>query len=221
MTQTVHVITLSMPLGMGSVNCYLLESPQGVILVDTGSSNKRLELDQELERLGCRPENLKLILLTHGDFDHTGNAAYLSQKYGTRTAMHAADAAIVERGDMFIDRGKVNFLVRKLIPLMSGFGKAERFAPDILVDPDFDLAVYGLDARILHLPGHSKGSIGILTADGDLISGDLVENTKTPVLNSMLDELSSAQASLEALNKLEIKTVYPGHGEPFPFQQLN
>jgi len=36
------------------------------------------------------------------------------------------------------------------------------------------LSDVGLDASVLHLPGHSKGSIGILTASGDLFCGDLL-----------------------------------------------
>ncbi len=44
---------------------------------------------------------LKLIVLTHGDFDHTGNAVYLRQRLGAPIAIHAGDAGMPERGDMF------------------------------------------------------------------------------------------------------------------------
>ena len=73
-------ISLSLPYRLGIVNCYLIKTDIGYILIDTGCSNKRTELEKELERAGCKPGNLELIVLTHGDFDHTGNANYLREK---------------------------------------------------------------------------------------------------------------------------------------------
>ena len=75
----IQTITLSMPYRLGTVNCYLLKTRDGFALVDTGSSNRRTELECELARAGCQLGDLKLIALTHGDFDHTGNAAYLRE----------------------------------------------------------------------------------------------------------------------------------------------
>ena len=88
------------------------------------------------------------------------------------------------------------------------------------VDEGYDLSEYGLDAKVLHLPGHSKGSIGILTADGDLFCGDLFENRDKPVLSSIMDDLAAAKASVEKLKGLEVGTVYPGHGKPFSMEEL-
>ena len=86
-------ITLSLPFRLGSVNCYLLEANDtGYILIDTGGSKKRKELEKTLEREGCKPGNLILIIITHGDFDHTGNASYLRNKYGVKIAMHHEDS---------------------------------------------------------------------------------------------------------------------------------
>jgi glyoxylase-like metal-dependent hydrolase (beta-lactamase superfamily II) len=187
-------------------------------LIDTGSSKNCADFEKELESAGCKPSNLKVIFLTHGDFDHTGNAAYLRKKFGTKIAMHYDDSGIVERGNMFWNRKKSNILIRMIIPILSGFGKSKRFKPDLFIKDGDDLFQYGFDANVIYLPGHSKGSIGILTADGDLICGDLFENIKKPALNSIMDDPAAANASIEKLNKLSIKTVYPGHGKPFPME---
>ena len=72
--------------------------------------------------------------------------------------------------------------------------------------------------KVLHIPEHSKGSIGILTSGGDLFCGDLLENTDKPDLNSNMDELAGANACVEKLKKSSIKTVYPGHSKPFPME---
>jgi len=220
MTQKFHTICLALPLKMGSVNCYLIETGSGFILIDTGSPNQRARLARELEKAGCGPRDLRLILLTHGDFDHTGSAAYLRERFGAKLAIHAADSMMIERGDMFLNRGKVNLLIRKLTPILFGFGKAERCQPDIhLIDGD-DLSEYGFEARVLHLPGHSKGSIGVLAADGSLFCGDLLENMEKPALNSLMDDRAAGEASLEKLRGLAVATVYPGHGGPFTLNQV-
>ena len=218
MTQTVKTISLTMPLKMGRVNCYLVRTDTGYVLIDTGVSSRRTDLDREIERAGCGPGRLKLIVLTHGDFDHSGNAAYLRAKHGARIAMHRDDSGMVERGDMFWNRKKTNIVIRMLAPILFGFGKLGRFSPDLYVEDGTGLSEYGFDSRVVHIPGHSRGSIGILTAFGDLFCGDLLENTDKPAIGSLVDDPAAMQASVEELSHLGIGTVYPGHGQPFPME---
>lgn len=215
MPKEINIISLVLPFRLGSVNCYLIKNDADYILIDTGPSNRRSDLEKELGSRGCKPGNLKIVVLTHGDFDHTGNAAYLREKFGTKIAMHYDDSGMVEHGNMFWNREKSNFLIRMIAPIFFGFGKAKRFKPDLYIKDGDDLSEYGFDAKVLDIPGHSKGSIGILTADGDLICGDLLENTSKPSLNSIMDDLTAAKASAKKLNRLSINKVYPGHGKPF------
>jgi hydroxyacylglutathione hydrolase len=215
MTCHIQSITLPLPYRLGDVNCYLLKTETGYVLIDTACSNQRAELDDTLARAGCQPGNLKLIVLTHGDFDHAGNAAYLREKYASKIAMHAADAGMVERGDMFWNRTKGNRVIRTLAPILFRFGRSERFKPDLLIDDGTDLSAYGLAARVLGIPGHSRGSIGILTDTASLFCGDLLTNTDRPTLNSIMDDASAARASVDKLMSLKIDTIYPGHGKPF------
>ncbi len=91
-------------INLGGVNCYLVKTGDSFILIDTGFPAKRAALDKELASAGCRPGNLKLIVLTHGDLDHAGNCAYLRKKYGTKIAMHTGDFGMVERRDMHWNR---------------------------------------------------------------------------------------------------------------------
>ncbi len=223
MTPEIKTIELTIKLGfikLGAVNCYFVNSGNGFILIDSGISNKCAELEKELESADCKPGNLKLIVLTHGDFDHTGNAAYLRKKFNTKLAMHCNDLGMVEQGDMFWNRKKGNILTRTIVPALFGFGKSKRFKPDLYIKDGYDLSGYGFNAKVLHLPGHSKGSIGILTTDGDLFCGDLLTNMDKPVLNSIIDDPVAANASVEKLKTLKINTVYPGHGKPFQMELL-
>jgi len=221
--QDVKIITLSLPFKLGTVNCYLVETDTGFVLIDTGSSNRRTELERELKSAGCKPGDLKLIVLTHGDFDHTGNAAYLRDKFGAKIAMHKDDSGMAERGDMFWNRSSGNALIRLLAPILFRFSKSNRFRPDFYIEEGDDFSEYGFDAQVISIPGHSKGSIGILRAGGDpssgsgraLFCGDLLENSTEPTTNSIVDDPAACEASLEKLQGFEINTVYPGHGKPF------
>jgi len=203
------------------VNAYLLKTGAGYFLIDTGIAKKREQLEKKLQEAGCRPGDLKLIIITHGHLDHVGNTAYLRDKYGAKVAMHRGDYGMVESGDMFVDAkggvmiGLVGFLMKVL-----GLSDYERFTPDTYFDDGQDLSAYGLDATVIHFPGHSKGSIGVLTAGGDLFCGDLLVNTGKPAKNTLIDDSAEYEASVERLRTLEIKTVYPGHGKPFQMQQF-
>jgi len=215
MADGIQTITLPLPYRMGSVNCYLVRAGDGFVLIDTGASNKRAELEKTLHRAGCDSGNLRLIIITHGDFDHTGNAAYLRRQFGAPIAMHKGDSGMAERGDMFWGRKSGNGLIRVLAPVLFHFAQSDRFKPDVLVEDGFDFASYGFDAKAIVLPGHSSGSVGVLTADGNLFCGDLLDNTKQPALNSIMDDVEAAKAVLERLRGLQIRMVYPGHGKPF------
>lgn len=221
MQQEIQIIYLLLPLNLGSVNCYLLQKDTDYILIDTGGSNKRTEIEEALLCAGCKPGNLRLIILTHGDFDHTGNAAYLRNKFDTKIAMHHDDSGMLERGDMFFNRKKPNILIRIMLPILPiifGFGKSERCKPDLYLEDGYDLSKYGFDAKVVEIPGHSKGSIGILTANGDFFCGDLLENIDKPTFSSIIDDLTAANTSVEKLKSLKINTLYPGHGKPFAME---
>jgi len=216
---TLEINTLTTPFVFNvSVNCYLVRTGDGFILIDTGMTNKRGAIEKQLESVGCQPGNLTLIVLTHGDFDHCGNAAYLEKKFGTQIAMHKDDSGMVERGDMLWNRNKQNILIRIIFKLFFRLRKSDRFKPDLYIDEGYDFLGHGFDAKVLHIPGHSQGSIGILTARGDLFCGDLLANVAKPEIWSIIDDAVAAHASVEKLKRLQINTVYPGHGQPFPME---
>ena len=216
---TLEINTIAMPFVFNvSVNCYLVRTSHGFILIDAGRTNKRGTIEKELVSVGCLPGNLKLIVLTHGDFDHCGNAGYLRQKFGIEIAMHKDDSGMVERGDMLWNRNKQSIPIRIIFKFFFRLSKSDRFKPDLYIDEGHNFSGHGFDAKVLDIPGHSQGSIGILTASGDLFCGDLLANVAKPEIWSIIDDLVAAHASVEKLKSLQINTVYPGHGQPFPME---
>lgn len=209
------------------VNCYLMTVDGGFVLIDTGDSVRRDRLEAELERAGCRPGMLRLIALTHGDFDHAGNAAFLRDRYGAEIGMHRDDAGRVERADWDLGMkpkpDRFTLLFRVISRLALRFidpSKFDRFTPDVFLEDGQSLSAYGSDAVVLHLPGHTRGSIGILTSSGELFCGDLMSNFVRPSLHFFIDDMAAAAADISSLKALGVVTVYPGHGKPFRLERL-
>jgi glyoxylase-like metal-dependent hydrolase (beta-lactamase superfamily II) len=217
---TIHRICAS------DANCYLVETGEGFVLIDSGWSTERAELTRDLEAAGCLPGRLQLVVLTHGDIDHAGNCAYLREAYGAAIAMHPGDVDLVARGMeprrewgsrlLGVIMGGVASLSHRDVS-MADF---ERFSPDVLVEEGNSLSPYGFEAQVLHTPGHTRGSICVLTAGGDLFSGDTLMNARRwLLLGSLAEDHEALVASLDRLLDLPVETVYPGHLKPFAMAQ--
>ena len=206
---------------LGFVNAYLLEAEGGFVLIDTGMPAHWRELDRRLASAGCAPGRLRLVVATHGDWDHIGNCAKLRKKYRAPVALHAGDAAMAERPVVLKRRVRTLPLriVSRLWPLIMrlrrDWPRFEPFQPDRLLSDGQSLREYGLPARIVHLPGHTRGSIGVLTEAGDLFAGDILVNRKRPGAVEIIEDDRQLEDSLARLRRMKIRTVYPGHGQPF------
>jgi glyoxylase-like metal-dependent hydrolase (beta-lactamase superfamily II) len=205
------------------VNCYLLGSGSDRVLIDTGPARSRSTLEWSLSDADCEPGDLSLIVLTHGDMDHAGSCKYLRKEYGAKIGMSEAEIPAVTSGDMMAVRSGVSGGQRRLAriggPLVK-LKKADRFKPDVTFADGDELKEWGVDAIVVHTPGHSAGSLSVLTRAGSLFCGDLLENTKGPRPGSIVDEADQQAASIARLRELGAKMVYPGHGEPFPIEEL-
>ncbi len=207
----------------GGVNCYLIKVNDGFVLIDTGYAKNRDTIDAALAKVGC--DTLNLILLTHGDFDHVGNCDYLRKKFGCKVAIHTDDVGMVEKGDMFWNRemGRAKRAIGKLFTLVMRIrlDEEDKFLPDKLLQDGQSLSEFGFDAIVHHLPGHSKGSIGLLTSGGDFFCGDVFTNVSMPKESNLLSNRNDYNKSLEKIWSFDIQTVYPGHGLPFHIDALS
>ncbi len=135
--------------------------------------------------------------------------------------MHQAEAIAIERGNMLLSRrNRPGPVIRAL----ASFGELlffRRFKPQVLLNEGDDLSGYGLEAKTFHLPGHSLGSIGILTSEGQFFCGDLLATKDgRPIRGELVDDATQMDASIERLKRLPIQMVYPGHGRPFTMAEL-
>ncbi|MBN1859499.1 MBL fold metallo-hydrolase [Candidatus Bipolaricaulota bacterium] len=204
------------------VNAYLVSVEGGFILIDTGLALNRPKLLEALREEGCRSGNLKLVVITHGDSDHCGSASYLRKTYGAPIGMHRAEAAAVQRGNLFLSREPLSRGRRLLKPAASLFGphRRDRFTPDVFLGDGDRLTEYGFDATVLHVPGHSAGSIAVLADTGDFFSGDFLENRKKPSIATLFYDADVLRKSFDRVKPLQIRRVYPGHGDSFTFDEI-
>jgi len=207
-------------INLGFVNVFLLNAGDGYILIDTGVAGQWSQLETELIQAGCLPDRLKLVIITHGDFDHAGNCAELQSKYGAKIAMHPGDVDMVRKG-MPVKR-KIKGVMGRLLIWIGG--RAVRgfttFQPDILLEDRQVISGYGITAKIIHTPGHTKGSIALLTDDGRLFIGDTLSNRLHPGFPHLIENEEELHRSLEILRRTDAKVIYPGHGGTFTFDDL-
>jgi len=196
----------------GMNNAYLLSQGDNSILIDTGTrANKKKILR------ACRGRNVRLIVLTHGHSDHAGSAAALSRELGVPIAMHPADIPLLcdtlaEPLESPVWTGKIMIWFIRLTK--SRFTGSEPFEVAVELREGFTLEEYGVDARIIELPGHTRGSIGVVAQDG-LIAGDALTNLFPPAGKAALySDEAAMEASAAKAAALGDMTVYFGHGAP-------
>ena len=136
--------------------------------------------------------------------------------------MHDEDSGMVEFGDFSWNRN-LSFIMKlfgNLMMFLFGLNlrKKDRFKPDLHIGDGQHLSDHGVDLTVYHIPGHSRGSVGFLTARGDFFCGDLLMNKDKPAKNNMIADKEAFRKSVEKLETLDIGTVYPGHGKPFPME---
>jgi len=102
----------------------------------------------------------------------------------------------------------------------TGNTKRYQLSPDIIIDGDMNLEEYGFPAKIICTPGHTLGSIMVLTNEGDLFSGDTLISMGNPSTATLIENESLLEKSLESISKLNIINIYPGHGKAFTPNQL-
>lgn len=137
----------------GNVNCYIVAKNGKAILIDTGRRKYREKILQK-----CREFHVSLIVLTHGHMDHCQNASYLAGALQVPIAMSEKDGNLIpdNRKQALSARTFLGKIV--LAVSLSSFEKdsMETFEPTMYLKHGDDLSSYGVDARIVELPGHTQ-----------------------------------------------------------------
>lgn len=209
------------PISLGFDTCYVLRS-QGTVVLDAGQPNKGRAFTDGLERAGVRPDEVRLILLTHAHWDHMGSAAELKEITGAPLAVHAREADWVRSGEPPLPPGITPWgrafmsMHRLLMPLID--------VPPAEVDLELrdlplDLKTFGVPGTVIHTPGHSPGSVSVVLESDEAFVGDLAMNrlplTSRPSLSIFGDDPEALVASWARVLEFRPARIYPAHGAPF------
>lgn len=194
----------------GTDNCYIVSSGNDAVLVDTASGEGYEAVERE-----CGKYNLRLIVLTHVHFDHAENAARLARRFGIPVAFHKADLELFESFDRQPLRsyGLVGRIVLGMSLKVLRETKVEMPENVIYLSEGDSLMEYGIDAKVIELPGHTKGSIGIDVEGKDLLVGDALDNWVFPATGHLYTDWDAVKKSADKIRSLGARTLHYGHGK--------
>jgi metallo-beta-lactamase class B len=133
--------------GSYDLSSYLITTPQGHILINTGVGDTARQIKASVEQLGFKLADTKILTTTQGHFDHVAGLAELKRMTGARVVASEPEKALLESG------GKLDFRF--------GDTPGAQFEP-VKVDSTFkDNDTISLGGTVLtahHHPGHTKGS---------------------------------------------------------------
>jgi glyoxylase-like metal-dependent hydrolase (beta-lactamase superfamily II) len=203
-------------------NCYLLRGEGGVVLIDPGPPGGAKTVIAGAQAAGVQPGDVRLILVSHGHLDHFGALAAVKAWCGAPVAAQPSEPPFSRDRRNALPPAQTlrGSIVRWFYLLLAPLAPFAPLEADLLLEEGADLAPYGVQARAIVLPGHSPGNLGVLTADGDALIGDLLVNYGRPSQPIYLYDRRSWQQSCQRLQALQPRQVYVGHGEPFPGEQL-
>jgi glyoxylase-like metal-dependent hydrolase (beta-lactamase superfamily II) len=212
-------------IGSDIVAVYLVDTPEGVTVIDAGLAGQWHELIAELTAMGRSLDDVRGLVLTHGDSDHIGFAERLRRDHGVPVHVHEADAARA-RGEVSSKPEwghlKVGATARFLWYALRKNGLRTTPLTEVVTMRDGDVLQLPGAPRIIGLPGHSPGSVAIHVPAADAVFvGDalttrhVLTGAEGPQPAPFTDDPAEALASLRRLEGLGVRWVLPGHGTPW------
>jgi glyoxylase-like metal-dependent hydrolase (beta-lactamase superfamily II) len=210
-------------IGSDIVNSYLVVDSGGVTIIDAGLPRYWNLLNSELAQIGKSLDDVRALILTHGDSDHIGFAARLSREKGIAAHLHPADDTRarleVKKPNSGWGPVKAGPLGRFLVYSAREGGLRSKPAGQLRPVEDGQVLDAPGSPRIIHVPGHTPGSIAVHVPEVDaLFLGDTMttRNVLTgatgPKPAPFTLEPQQALASLGKLDQVDATWVLPGHG---------
>ncbi len=191
-------------------------------MIDGGSPNRVTQFKRGLTRFSIKPEEIELLIMTHGHWDHIASAKEIKAITGARIVMHGAEKEWLEKGLAAMPPGISNWghIMGKLITMFLPSVRIPATTVDVTIgDEGLPLDAYKIPGSIIYTPGHSCGSVSVLLETGEAFVGDMAMNGLPmrlgPGLPIFAEDLARLKQSWKLLLDHGVKTIYPAHGEPF------
>ncbi|SIT05940.1 Glyoxylase, beta-lactamase superfamily II [Alicyclobacillus vulcanalis] len=224
-------VRIETPYPEDHVNAYLLLGDP-LTLVDTGLpfAKSQEQLQAGLAEHGVSFADIEQILVTHMHLDHIGAVSAVQRASGARIVVSSSARRIVELGEEEHRRFDAFYqaFAREAgsdVHWESRIWMQKYDWRDVVYVEDGDrVRAGGRDWRVMYVPGHSRTDICLVDADGCAIVGDhllptissnaFVEPPAAPAAPRP-KPLLDYRASMERTRALDLKIIYPGHGDPF------
>lgn len=167
--------------GTYDLACYLITTTKGNILINTGLAASAAIIKSNIEALGFKFADTKILLTTQAHHDHMGAMAAIKKQTKAALMIDAADAGVAKDG------GNSDY----------AFGaNGSTFAPvrpDRLLHDGDTIKLGNMQLVLLHHPGHTKGSCSYLftVRDENRSYKVLIANMPTIVIDKPFAQLSS------------------------------
>jgi len=136
--------------GTYDLACYLITTPQGNILINTGLASSGAQIKNNIETLGFKFADTRILLNTQAHYDHMGAMADIKTETGAQLMIDEKDAAVLKDG------GNSDYA-------LGGHGSAYKpVTPDRLLHDGDIIELGNMKMQMLHHPGHTKGSCSFL-----------------------------------------------------------
>ena len=207
---------------IGYSNSILLVNGSNSVIIDTGVKGNINRFKLLLKQYQLKPSDIKLIILTHTHYDHTGNLKALADLTGAKVLVHKNEFENLKNGFTAIPVGQGNFshfiskLGRAIYPR---FASPKPFIADIINENEFDLQDFNIDGKVISTPGHTNGSQSVLL-NKTLISGDTFVNMRNgDIFPPFANEPKILLKTWQNIFDLGIENIYPGHGKMFKIEK--
>ena len=206
---------------LGINRCYIVKD-MGCVMIDGGPPRSAHSIEKWLKIIHIKPDEIQLIVLTHGHADHVGSASRVKEITGAEIVLHKCDKDWFENGTVVWPSAASTWgqIMRSLLKPITPMLRFPVGQVDVVLgDEGLSLAEYGISGRVIHTPGHTSGSVSVLLETGDAFVGCLAHNNLpfrlNPGLPIFAEDMDRLQESWNHLLDQGARMIYPGHGNSF------
>lgn len=201
--------------GLGVGQVYLYQEADRLTLIDTGLVGNGELIVGAIEAIGHRPEDLAQAFITHYHNDHIGSLARVVERTDAQVLAHALDAPVI-RGERVAEEPVLSGWEKELLDRVTAGMEpwpSARVDRELADGDEIDLEG---GARVVHVPGHTPGSIALYVPKRRLLfAGDAAASVDgKPIVGVFNLDSEQARASFRNLADLDFEVACFGHGAP-------